>query len=95
MLDHKLRASAPALFAKRPKLRLRVSASVRIMEGQVEQKVLSGCLLVEERPRELQNPRDVPPDLVDRVVLLGLRKIEGECKFWADVLLSDDAYLTL
>ena len=49
------------------------------MESQVEQEVLAGGGgLVQERPHELRHPRDVPPDLIDRIILLGLRKIEWE-----------------
>ena len=66
-----------------------MSASMRVVEGQVQKKVsLSG--LVEKRPGELQNPRDVPPDLVYRVVLLGLRKVERKSRFWTDVLFPDN-----
>ena len=66
-----------ALLAKRPELWLRVPASVRVVEGQVEQEVLGGGL-VQERPHELRHPRDVPPDLIDRIILFGLRKIKWE-----------------
>ena len=37
-------------------------------------------------------PRDVSPDLVDGVVLLGLGKIKWKGELWTDVLLPNDSW---